>query len=467
MIKRIKQNLNIKVFLGIFLLLACSCAIIYSVVLVSLPDSFKTTKEEEIHRDMDIITQKINGVSYQRAKQILYSYANNNDYEIALLDGYGQVLFYSYTENETRSATLDPDSLLVSIVNEGSAVVYTNVYINDEVNPCVLYVYGYGETINSISHILFSYLPLIIAIIVCLAAVGAFVSARLITTPIRKLSIQSERMAVMEDEVHCGLNRNDELGVLSSNLDSMYKRLMETMYELEARSEELQIEIEKQKQAEQQRKDFFAAVSHELKTPITILKGELEGMIHQYGEYKDRDKYLLHTMEITNEIEKMVKEILLISKMNSDTVQRELHRTNLTDLLYDTYEQYIPLANQKQIDIICDAEDDVYANIDVPMFRKVISNLIVNAVNYSPEHAQVIITLEEKTLKVENTGVFIDEENLKKLFEPFYRVEQSRNRATGGTGLGLYIVKSILELHHMGYEMCNTNEGVLFTVFLV
>ena len=239
------------------------------------------------------------------------------------------------------------------------------------------------------------------------------------------------------------------------------------MYELEARSEELQIEIEKQKQAEQQRKDFFAAVSHELKTPITILKGELEGMIHQYGEYKDRDKYLLHTMEITNEIEKMVKEILLISKMNSDTVQRELHRTNLTDLLYDTYEQYIPLANQKQIDIICDAEDDVYANIDVPTFRKVISNLIVNAVNYSPEHAQVIITLEEKTLKVENTGVFIDEENLKKLFEPFYRVEQSRNRATGGTGLGLYIVKSILELHHMGYEMCNTNEGVLFTVFLV
>ena len=127
MIKRIKQNLNIKVFLGIFLLLACSCAIIYSVVLVSLPDSFKTTKEEEIHRDMDIITQKINGVSYQRAKQILYSYANNNDYEIALLDGYGQVLFYSYTEHETPSATLDPYSLLVSIVNEGSAVVYTNV----------------------------------------------------------------------------------------------------------------------------------------------------------------------------------------------------------------------------------------------------------------------------------------------------------------------------------------------------
>lgn len=467
MIKKIKRNLNLKVFLGMFLLLSCSSAIIYSIVLVSLPDSFKTTKEEEIHQDMDTVKRKINGVSFTEAKKVLYSYSNTNGYEIALLDSYGQLLYYSYTEKETQSTTIDPDNLLVSIVNEGSAVVYSNVYLIDEINPCVLYIFGYGETINSISKILFSYLPLILTIIVLLSATGAFLAAKLITSPIRKLSRQSEQMAAMETDIRCNLNRSDELGVLSCNLDYMYGKLMDVLHELAARSEELQIEIEKEKQAEQKRKDFFAAVSHELKTPITILKGELEGMIHNYGEYKDRDRYLAHTMEITNEIEKMVKEILLISKMSSDSVQCEFREINLTDLVYDVSEQYIPLANQKEIDILCDIEEDIYAMVDEAGFKKVISNLVGNAVNYSPEHAQVTITMDHEVLSVANSGIHIAEEDLKNLFEPFYRVEQSRNRATGGTGLGLYIVKTILELHHFSYEMLNTKDGVVFHIYLL
>ncbi|MDO5293674.1 MAG: ATP-binding protein [bacterium] len=464
MIKRIKSNLNVKVFWYIFFLLCFTSVIIYGIVLFSLPDSYKTTMETEIHQDIDTIKTQIDGDSFEQAKQVLYDYAYKNGYEIALIDGFSQILYYSYSENTTQSATYDDENLLVSIVNEGSAVVYTNITLSDVSTTCTLYIYGYGETINSISHILFGFIPLILTIILLLSMTGAFFAARVITHPIKKLSNMSERMASMETNVSCNLNRTDELGVLGSNLDSMYGRLMFTLYELSSRSQQLEYEINKEKIAEKKRKDFFAAVSHELKTPITILKGEIEGMIHQIGEYSDREYYLAHTLQITNEIETLVKEILLISKMSSDSVQVEFVRTNLTDLVYDVYETYITLANNNDIDIICDIEDDIYKDVDETAFRKVVSNLISNAVKYSPEKANVIIEMTEETLRVENSGVHIEEDVIENIFEPFYRGDKSRNRATGGTGLGLYIVKTILDLHGFYYSINNTENGVVFTI---
>ncbi|MDO5519031.1 MAG: ATP-binding protein [bacterium] len=464
MIKRIKGNLNFKVFWYIFFLLCFTSAVIYGIVLFSLPDSYKTTMESEIHDDIDTIKTQIDGDSFEQAKKVLYDYAYKNGYEIALLDGYNQILYYSYSENTTQSATYDDENLLVSIVNEGSAVVYTNVILSDVSTTCVLYIFGYGETINSISDILFGFIPLIITIILLLSVTGAFIAARAITHPIKKLSNMSERMASMETNVSCNLNRTDELGVLGNNLDSMYGRLMYTLYELSSRSQQLEYEMNKEKIAEKKRKDFFAAVSHELKTPITILKGELEGMIHQIGEYSDREYYLAHTLQITNEIETLVKEILLISKMSSDSIQVEFVRTNLTDLVYDVYETYITLANNNDIDLICDIEDDIYKDVDETAFRKVVSNLISNAIKYSPEKANVIIEMTEETLRVENSGVHIEEDVIANIFEPFYRGDKSRNRATGGTGLGLYIVKTILDLHGFYYSINNTKTGVVFTI---
>ncbi len=465
LIEKVKRNLNLKVFLCIFLLLSVTSAITYGTVLVSLPDSYKTSMEEEIQRDVDTIKSRIDGKSFEKAKSVLLQYANKNGYNIVLVNGYGQYLYFSFQENTTQSTTIDQENLLVSIVNQGSAVVYTNVELTDVSTTCVLYIYGYGESIKSISDILFGFIPLIITMILFLSVSGAFFAARVITRPIKKLSVMSARMASMESNVSCNLNRSDELGVLGNNMDYMYGRLMYTLYELSTRSEQLQREMNKEKLAEQKRKDFFAAVSHELKTPITVLKGEIEGMIHGFGEYKDRDYYLSHTLEITNEIEKLVKEILTISRMSSDSNHCQFTRVNVTDLVYEVYENYITLANNKEIDIICDIEEDYYKTVDEASFKKVISNLIGNAVKYSPEHAMVNIEMTCEKLTVENTGVHISEEDLANVYEPFYRVDQSRNRSTGGTGLGLYIVKTILDLHGFRYEMTNSKQGILFTIY--
>ena len=99
-------------------------------------------------------------------------------------------------------------------------------------------------------------------------------------------------------------------------------------------------------------------------------------------------------------------------------------------------------------------------------FKKVISNLLSNAIAYSPPGAVVRVTLTKGMLSVENTGVWIPEHCLPELFTPFYRIEQSRNKNTGGSGLGLYIIKTILDLHKMPFSITNTEEGVCFTIEL-
>ena len=214
------------------------------------------------------------------------------------------------------------------------------------------------------------------------------------------------------------------------------------------------------------RKEFVANVSHELKTPIAIIKGQLEGMIYQVGEYKDRDTYLRRCMKTTNDMEALVKEILSAARMGGSDFHLERTDLDISQMLRKVCQQFRGRMEDKQMELRMDIQPEYHYQGDRRLMEKVFTNVIGNAVAYSPAGAVISVTQKDEVFSVENTGVHIAEEDLERIFTPFYRVDKSRNRNSGGSGLGLYITKTILDHHEIIHNMVNTENGVKFTAFL-
>ena len=229
--------------------------------------------------------------------------------------------------------------------------------------------------------------------------------------------------------------------------------------------------INKEREEEKTRKEFIATISHELKTPITIISGQLEGMIYNIGKYKDRETYLKKSYDCTQELKALVDEMMEISKSEILEKDLKLEVINLSDLLKDLVNRQNYLIDEKNLELNYKVEKNLIIKVDKEKIIKVINNLINNAIKYSPSGEKIIIkafkSKASKTvvLEIENTGVTIEEKYLSEVFNPFFRVEKSRNRKTGGSGLGLYIVSQILKSHNLYYKMEGKKNSVLFTIY--
>lgn len=229
--------------------------------------------------------------------------------------------------------------------------------------------------------------------------------------------------------------------------------------------------INKEREEERKRKEFIATISHELKTPITIISGQLEGMIYNIGKYKDRETYLRKSYESTLDLKLLVDEMMQISK--NEILERNLNiiEINLGDLLNELVNRQSYLIEEKNINLTLDINDNLIIKADKEKIIKVINNLINNAIKYSPQYESIYIrgyklkTTKRVKLEIENTGVTIDERYLSEVFNPFFRIEKSRNRKTGGSGLGLYIVSQILKSHDFDFNIQNRKNSVVFHIY--
>ena len=242
----------------------------------------------------------------------------------------------------------------------------------------------------------------------------------------------------------------------SDQMDDSYKRICYL---------QLQKDIEHQKVLERAQQDFFSSASHELKTPITIIKGQLEGMLLGIGAYKDHEKYLARSLEVAATLETMVQEILTISRLETN-VDFKMEHFDCAPMIHGYLREIDDLVATKELQIHLAIQSPAFINGNKLLIEKVFSNLISNAVKYSPHGASVDIILQNTNgrflFSVENTGTHIPEDDIPKLFDAFYRMEQSRSRRTGGSGLGLYMVQRILQQHNSYCEACNTENGVKF-----
>lgn len=322
-----------------------------------------------------------------------------------------------------------------------------------------------NQTVETMGQVL----PWLAVVILIISLLGALFYSRYITRPIVRLSGISQKMAVLDFSWECQEKRRDEIGILGQNLDELSRHLSAALTELKTANASLQEDIDHERELERQRTAFFSAASHELKTPITVLQGQLSGMLAGVDVYQDRDKYLARSLAVTGRMESLVQEMLTISRMEKvgSAVKRE--PVMLSGLLKAQIELSEDLAMQKEQIIQADIAPCITIIGDEMLLGRVVMNLLANAMNYSPAGSLISVHLGAQEggvqLVVENSNAHIPEESLPHLFEAFYRVEASRSRETGGSGLGLYLVKMILDRHHAACEITNTDTGVKASVF--
>ena len=186
-------------------------------------------------------------------------------------------------------------------------------------------------------------------------------------------------------------------------------------------------------------------------------------MIYQVGDYKDRDTYLRHCMKTVNDMERIVQDILSAARMGGSDFRLERADLDISRMLQKACRKVMGRIEDKGMELWQDIQPDFHYAGDARLLEKVFSNVLDNAVAYSPHGAAVTVALREGVLSVENSGIHIEQEDLGRLFTPFYRVDKSRNRNSGGSGLGLYITKMILDHHGISCNMENTENGVRFT----
>lgn len=350
-------------------------------------------------------------------------------------------------------------------IKEGLFYTFT---VSDKEDEFTFSVEPSVQPVNQAVEALAKVAPWLLCVMLLFSVLCAFVYSRYISRPILRLSGISQKMAALDFGWEYAERREDEIGALGRNLNSLSRSLESALDELRGANAALERDIALERELEQQRLAFFSAASHELKTPVTILKGQLTGMLEGVDVYQDRDKYLARSLQVTGRMEHLVQELLMISRMEAADFAAQMHPLNLAQILDEQLPLYRELAGQKELTLQTNLPATLPITGDEALLRKALDSILSNAILYSPPGETVCVTAvqsdTETALIVENGGVQLPQEAIPHLFEAFYRVEQSRNRSTGGSGLGLYLTARILTHHRADYAVENTQTGVRFTV---
>ena len=302
-----------------------------------------------------------------------------------------------------------------------------------------------------------------------IAVLVVYLVAKQITMPIYKLSNLSERMSDLDfnAKYESGKHDMEEIQVLGNSMNTLSERLEETISELKSANNQLTKDIEEKTKIDEMRKDFIANVSHELKTPIALIQGYAEGLQEGMGEEKEsRDYYCDVIVDEANKMNKMVKQLLTLSSLESGNDKPVMDRFNLTELVRGVVNASKILLEQNEIQVDFDAQTPVYVWADEFKIEQVVTNYLSNAIHHIDGEKKIIIKMIPENgivrISVFNTGTPIPEDAIPNLWTKFYKVDKARTRAYGGTGIGLSIVKAIMDAHNQQYGVKNWENGVEF-----
>ena len=465
MIKKIKSKLSIKVFLITLILMVVCCSVTYLCIAHFAPYIYSHDLAE-VEELADMLSEELSHIPKEEVQYFIQGY---NDILTKQYDD--EFAFHLFQNSGNEIALSDLNEFTGNKIDDYKSTDTTREYEISFADSTEAYILLLAKNTNKESQVVLALqktLPILSVAILLVSVIAAFFYTWYMTKPIKKISKLSKQMADMDFSGLCPTNRTDEIGVLSHSLNDLSKKLAAALSELQEANQKLQADIDMERRLEKQRVEFFAAASHELKTPITIIKGQLQGMLYQVGRYKDRETYLAQSLEITDTLGKMVQELLTISRLDTPGYTCKKSNLNLSNFIIDRITVFEDLFMQKDLTVEQSISPEIYILGDMQLLQKALDNLLGNAAAYSGAGNQILIKLwketETTTLTIENTGAHIPDEAISKLFEPFYRVDQSRNRQTGGTGLGLYIVKTILDLHGAKIEITNTIQGVIVSV---
>lgn len=289
-----------------------------------------------------------------------------------------------------------------------------------------------------------------------------------ITKPIKELTKLSEHMANLEFNVKYEGQVNNEIGRLGDNFNYLSTQLEKTISELKSANNELMNDLEEKTKIEEMRKEFLSNVTHELKTPIALIQGYAEGLKECINDDQEsREFYCEVIMDEAAKMNHMVKMMLSLNHLESGRDMLEMNHFNLCDVINGVLTSTKVLADQAGCTVsFIKPEEPVFVWADEYKIEEVVTNYVSNAIHHVDANGRIEIKVEknDKTARVTvfNTGKQIPETELENIWIKFYKVDKARTREYGGSGIGLSIVKAIMELHHQNYGVQNLPDGVAF-----
>ncbi|OOQ94482.1 sensor histidine kinase [Bacillus cereus] len=332
-----------------------------------------------------------------------------------------------------------------------------------EKDGSVTYIYAMAslQPVDEAVQMVQDYYIYIVAFVVILIFLASFYYSKQIAKPLLKINDTTKKIAHLDFTEKIPITSKDEIGDLSKNINTLSNKLHSHIGQLEQ-------DIEKERKLENTRKEFISGVSHELKTPLSIMKSCISILKDGVAEHK-KDYYFQAMEKEVDKMDILILDMLELAKFESGTYNMKMDSFYIDGVIEEICEQLSSEIEKKELSVhkhICPAE--VVGNQN--RIAQVIVNFITNAIRYTPNKEDIIISaIDEKNhikVCIENKGAHIEEEQLDKIWDRFYRVDAARKRSQGGTGLGLAISKNILELHNAEYGVKNTEDGVLFYFYL-
>ena len=475
--KKLGESLTARIFLITVLILLCAGAVTFGLIALATPMTYTSVINDDLTRQVDVLLEQLSNTTLADSGDIFDEFIRTSGADVMLVGPDGQTVDTGSqlamqpapgSGDQAISWSAEDGGGNVTVTMSEQSTLATEVRFAGSDTAYTLYVSPRLEVENVAVRALGQMAPWLLLALLIFSLLCALVYSRYITRPIVRLSGIAGRMSELDFNWECPEQRRDEIGALGRSLNCMSRRLSTALSDLEEANHALRGEVEQERELDRQRMAFFSAASHELKTPVTILKGQLTGMLDGVGVYRDRDKYLLRSLQVTGRMENLIQEMLSISRMETGSVTLIHESVGLSELIGNRLALDAPLLEQRRQTLVTALTPGVNIIGDPSLLGKAVGNLLSNASLYSPEGAEVRVWcgyIEQRpALTVENTGAHIQDEALPHLFEAFYREDGSRSRSTGGSGLGLYIVRMILQRHGAGCTIENTAGGVRATV---
>lgn len=302
------------------------------------------------------------------------------------------------------------------------------------------------QPIDEVKSVILNLAPYIVLPLLLLAALAAFLYSRTISRPLLTINQATKELAHLNFSVRTHHTSSDELGDLSENINRLATKLESTMQSLHTSNERLRLESEKDRQRDAERRNLFLAISHELKTPLTIIKGQIEGMSLNLGAYRDRDYYLERAGQVIENMERLIAELLEVARVEQIEVKK--HDVSLQGMVQQQLRPLENLIMERRLDVTVTGNDALIQS-DPSLLGRALHNILMNAVSYTAVTGSIHISTETTdtavVLTITNEPTVQDTSETANWFDPLVRSEQSRNRIHGGSGLGLFLVRQIMD----------------------
>ena len=431
----------------------------------NLPDENKDIESElekiSIKNNFDILIKDNNGISvYTTNKNFTSGITNMYDIMGKLGINIGEEL--ESNDNFTIKRQRDSKNGLAYIMLSGRLD-----------NGYFLYVRIPITSIQDSVNISNNFLILIAGIAILISAIMVSIISKKFTEPITELNNIAKKMANLDfSQKYQVSNTDDEINTLGKSINIMSEKLEGTIKQLRNSNIELERDIEEKSKIDEMRKSFISDVSHELKTPIALIQGYSEGLIENVTTDDESKKFYAEViLDETNKMDKLVKQLLELMKLEYG--KRQFNNTvfNIVEAEKEVIRKSEVMLKEKEIKVEFEENREIKVLADDFYIEQVITNYITNAIkNTKEQYGKKIIRITndvniEKNkvrIKVFNTGNNIKEEDLNRIWNRFYKADESRNREDGGTGIGLSFVKAIMNNYENAYGVINKEDGVEF-----